>query len=311
MLVNKLLEIIKKFDTITIFTHQTPDGDALGSQWALQAWLKKHFPNKDIFVINEGNRLLENLFPRADIVSDDVIKSSLAIVVDTANQARINDKRAWQAQSIIKIDHHDTKDDYGELQIVNSKSASNTELLTNLFNDSNLALDKEIATYLMIGLITDTVNFSTKSTSENTFLVASKLMQHEVDLVSITKEINSFLPDIFNFETKLRSKIVVSNKLAYCIVKKDEYQAYNLTANIVKESVNVLKTIKGIEIWALFTEDENKEDIFNGSLRSSHLTINKTAELFGGGGHKQAAGVKDLSMKDINVLLKKLNELIG
>ncbi len=307
--IETFLNLIKAYDIITIYAHQAPDGDALGSQWALATWLKKHFPKKTIKVINEGNKSLNNLFPKADQVSNEEIKASLAIVVDTANLARVNDERALLARQMIKIDHHHSQDHYGDLEIVNTSAASNTQHLFNIFSACELEIDQEIATYLLIGLITDTMNFSTKNTDSETFAIASQLMKYQLNLVKINQEIRSLRPEVFNYETALRQKIKIEAKVAYIIVTRHEYQSFNLPAVVAKESVNVMNSLNDVEVWALFIEDEKVDGVYNASLRSNNIVINSIAEKYHGGGHKQAAGIRGLTLEKIQDLLTDLKQL--
>ena len=97
---------IKENDVITIFGHVIPDGDCYGSELGLKNAILENYPNKKVYALGSG---LPKFFPLVgdmDKVEDEVIKSSLAIIVDTANLSRIEDQRYSLAKDIIKIDHH-------------------------------------------------------------------------------------------------------------------------------------------------------------------------------------------------------------
>ena len=88
-----LLEAIATADIITIFRHEHPDCDALGSQWGLYSWIKDNFPEKKVYALGyESTTQCDFLV--GDVVSDEVIANSTAIVLDTANTARIDDARS-------------------------------------------------------------------------------------------------------------------------------------------------------------------------------------------------------------------------
>ena len=82
-----------------------------------------------------------------------------------------------------------------------------------------------------------------------------------------------------------------------------------LDYNTVKNNVDILANIKGINIWAIFAYNK-KTKLYDGSLRSMNgYVINAIARRYDGGGHKYAVGVKNLKINDINRLLSELNSV--
>ena len=90
---NEILAKIEAAPIICVFRHQAPDPDALGSQWGLVNWLKENYPNKEVYAMGWHRGQSANLFGTYETVSDDVVRKSLAIILDTANAARIDDDR--------------------------------------------------------------------------------------------------------------------------------------------------------------------------------------------------------------------------
>ncbi len=305
----ELLEALAQSKIVTLFTHVNPDGDALGSQWGLKYWLNLHYPAIQVYVLNEGNVKLDQFFQQADQLENEVIKSSLAIILDTANQERISDQRALEASSIVKIDHHPNLDDYGQLSLVDETAASTTELLTRLFHGYQKPLNLAMAQALLIGLLTDTLNFSTPSVKKQTLLSAAYLLNYEPALASLMRQLDTVSLAVYQFETHLRQIIQFEAALAYAVVKQADYQSFNLSMSMVKESVNVMNNIAGIKLWALFVEDEIQADLYHGSLRSATQPVNGLAQQFAGGGHPLAAGVKNLSLTTLTDLLNELRAL--
>lgn len=86
----RIIEKIKEYDVICIYRHQAPDGDALGSQFGLAQTIKANFPNKSVYTFGDHFVGLENVFPHSNPASDEVIKTGLAIILDTANSERID-----------------------------------------------------------------------------------------------------------------------------------------------------------------------------------------------------------------------------
>ena len=102
----ELLPIIEKNDSIVIFGHIFPDGDCYGSQIGLRNVLRLNYPNKKVYAVGSGIRRFFKFIDKMDEVKDDVIKNSLAILLDGNDCARMEDPRVTTAKEFIKIDHH-------------------------------------------------------------------------------------------------------------------------------------------------------------------------------------------------------------
>lgn len=300
---------IAEFDTITIFRHEHPDMDALGSQFGLRQWLLENYPNKEIYVCGEST-----LEFSMDKVDDKTIRKSLAIVLDTANKSRVDDCRFELAQKTMMIDHHPVVEQYCDINYINVNAAATCEALTDLFYDSHSTLvSKKTAEYLYKGLLTDTLCFKTNNTTSNTLYAASRLAKCEIDISTINRELFDIDYETYRFITLLRTKIQIKGKLAYIILHQEDVEPYNLTLNKAREFVSELGGVKEFQIWCIFTEDYriNDDVIYNGSLRSKIVTINEIASKFNGGGHKNACGVKKLTTSQIKELLDDLLSLIN
>ena len=125
---HQILEKIKAYDTIIIHRHMKPDPDALGSQMGLKYLLEKHFPDKHIKAVGFNEPTLTWL-AKMDTVEDSDYQGALVIVCDTANTARIDDKRYDKGDYLIKIDHHPNNDQYGDLAWVDTNSSSASEMI--------------------------------------------------------------------------------------------------------------------------------------------------------------------------------------
>ena len=304
-----LLNLIKEYDTITLFRHSRPDCDAVGSQLGMATFIKDNFPGKRVYVCGSEK---SNVYPVLDNVSDIIIKESLAIILDTANRDRIDDRRCLMANKIVKIDHHPVVDIYGDLRFENDKAAACTEIVALMLNDetfSDYVISKECATYLYSGLVSDTLKFSTTSTSSETLKAASILSSKNIYIYEINNVLFSRSYDRYRFITYMRTKIEYENGLAVVIFKSDEYEKYNIDASTARNYISELGFVTEFKIWAIFTQ--NEEGAFDGSLRSQKgYVVNKIAGKYHGGGHENAAGVKNLSEDDLkqirNELLKEI-----
>jgi acetate kinase/phosphoesterase RecJ-like protein len=302
-------ELIQKYDVITVFRHQNPDPDALGSQWGLVSWLKETFPNKAIYALGKHVGVKPQLFEAYDLVEDSVVSSSLAIILDTANAARIDDQRFSSAKMSLKIDHHPLGDAYAQHQLVFEDASSTSEIIAGLIKEFMLdeAISSKAAKYLYMGILTDSLNFSTSNVTHSTLENAAYLAKSHLDLPKINEELYLIDENEFKFVNRLRNLAIVEEGLIYAIVTKALTEECNITPNMAKEHVNDLGLVREYEIWVLFVQQEiPNQHLYNGSIRSRNVTINDIAIKYNGGGHRLAAAVKNLSLSEIQSVIHDL-----
>lgn len=301
----ELYDLIKQYDTITIFRHVNPDGDAYGSSFGLGLWLKKHFPNKEIYVTGADEGTLLSYFFPLDSVSDEIIQSSLALVVDTANKERISDQRYQYAKKVVKIDHHPYSGNYGDYEFIEETMSSSCEIITEFIHSfEKEPLSFDTARVLYAGMLTDTLSFTIASVTAKTLSLASWLLESGLNVAEIQDEL--FLQDsnIYDYVTYLRGISVVDDGLVYAYVSSEALKTYQLDFNQAKEFVNVYKSRKDAKIWVLMIE--MPDGFYNLSIRSRSIVINDIATQFGGGGHKFASATKNLSFEETQQLLLAL-----
>ena len=308
-----LLEFIKEYKTITIFRHEHPDCDAMGSQFGLYTWLKDNFPNKNIYAL--GNETCtQSKFPAMDSIPTKTIKESLAIVLDTANASRVDDQRYSLAKMVIKIDHHPNREVYGNMSIVYDEAAAACEILTQFFMDHKdiYTVSKTTAEYLYKGLLTDTLCFRTTNTTSHTLATASFLANYDIDIPGINRELFDNDIKVFHFGAYVRSHAIITDQgLAYIVITNDDLNKHEMRAGDARNCIDELGHVKQFKIWAIFTQHENGEDLYDASLRSKEVAINTIAEKYGGGGHKNASGIKNLTSEKMQGLLKDLQESVS
>lgn len=296
-----LFEYINQYDSITIFHHERADFDALGSSFALKLYLEEHF-NKNVKVVGNDAESIRHHFPEIEAVSDDFIANSLAIILDTANHERIDDNRIHLAKYRIKIDHHINVDQYADYEIVDVKAAATCEILAKIFYEQDLPLSKACAHYLYLGLISDTINYTTSNTTSNTLFYGAYITKYIDEISKISQIIFDKNIDEFKYENYLKNNIVFNQDTAYVIIEK-EYENFNVNRQKAKEMVYVMANIQGVEKWALFIKMKNGYGV---SLRSKKVSINALARKYGGGGHLNASGIKDVSWENVEKIIQEL-----
>lgn len=313
LILNDILQEIHLAEIITIFRHINPDHDALGSQYGLAEYLQQQYPNKQVICCGFDSTVKGNTYPKVQQISDEVIENSLAIILDSANQERIDDQRFASATKIIKIDHHPLIDDYGDIVWVSVESASTCEMIAELlYTNENRPLNHKVAEYLLAGILSDTIMFSIKSTTAQTLKMASYLMESGVDINALHQKLYHITLKEYQFISFIQNKATMHHdSILVAFVSREELIDYQMHPNLAKEYIYALANIAEVDVWALFIEIEvNNHVVYNGSLRSKNTTINNIAAQYNGGGHALAAAVKHVSKQQAYDIIDKIDRAI-
>ena len=308
----RILGKIKQYDRIIVTRHFRPDGDAIGSSKGLARMLKLSFPQKEVYVINEdSSEYLAFLGGEDAPIADEKYSDALVIVCDTATTDRISNKKFSLAKEIVKIDHHIDVKPYGDLSWVEEERSSLCEMIADFwltFKDE-LTLDKEGATYIFTGMVTDSGRFRFSSVDGETMRRAGALLDLGIDTEWIYANLNLDDFNVFKFEAYVYKKMkVTTDGVAYIYVDKAMQRKFKLTNEQASNVVSYLDGIKGAIVWLAFIE--NADGSIRVRLRSRFVTINALAEKYGGGGHDRACGATVHSKKEMKQMLSDANEIV-
>lgn len=303
---NDIFEAIKDFNTITIFRHVFADMDAIGSQFGLKYYLKSKYPNKVIYCLGSDCPVSQRNNVHMDIVDDNVIESSLAIVLDTSNAARIDDERYKLAKKSIRVDHHVQVETICDEEWIDDKASATCELLALYLKDQKASIPEESALMLYLGLTADNIRFTTNNVRPATFDAAKYLFEQGVDVTKVEQLNFSKSMSDYKYETIVRNHTTLHNKFFYSILECEDYESLGLSFTDAKDKVYCLAGIENVEIWALFTRMEDRIH-YSASLRSRNIPIRDVAADFGGGGHECASGIKNLTRDQVNQIIKILS----
>ncbi len=306
----QLYNAIAEADIITLYRHQRPDCDALGSQFGLKNWIRDNFPQKKVYALG-AETSDQGDFPASDTAADEEVRNSTAIVLDTATKERADDQRFLTAGKIIRVDHHPLMQEYGDLLVINDKAAATCEILAEFFRTCGSIVSLQTAEYLYMGLLTDTMSFSTSNTTADTLKAAAYLAGFSIDIPMINQILFDKDQKEFEFEGFLHEHAVIGDGLAYAIVTKEDQDRWGMKNGDVRNFVDVFSQVRDFEVWAVFNEKETEEGrLYDGSLRSKRVVINEIARMFNGGGHKNASGVKNMTLDEVYDLIARLKKAI-
>lgn len=306
-ILNQIFEKIEAYDSIVIFGHVNPDGDCVGSVLGLKHALRELFPQKKVYGVGTHPSYLPEGLEKADEVDDGTVASSLAILVDLSDLARIEDQRILTAKEIVCFDHHVAdKDSYPFPVYREEEAPSATYILAKVLLQRYGRIPASAAPELFLGLVTDTGRFQYDG-EPHTMEMAGRLVSCGVDYRQLYRELyrqhskdlhyRAFVYDHFHFE----------GKVTYCFVSKADWTRLGLTQQEAGGKVNLLSLLDGHPIWAFFTEQE--DGIVRCELRSDGTyDVQAVAKLFGGGGHIPAAGCKVESFQKAMDVVKALDQ---
>ena len=312
----KFKNFIDEANTIAISAHINPDGDALGSALGLRKSLKLYGKKAEVIKISQVDDYLKFL-PQLENYKDPSEKEyDLFIIVDCSEFDRIDKaiEICKRSKKVLVIDHHEGGSIKTDLNIIHSDSPASCELVYEIIKRLNLPIDKEIATLLYAGLVTDTNRFLYSNISELTFYTAADLYKIGADFEMIYKNLyqNKEISKL-QFENHLLNKVEFKKPYALVGVSQKLCQEFGVQMGDSESVVNMLRDLKGIEVACLVKEyGENEYKI---SLRSKdYLDVSEIARNNGGGGHVRASGFTlntDSMNKALNIMRKILEEAIN
>ncbi len=305
----KILTLLNKYDRIIIHRHKNPDGDAIGSQVGLKHLILENLPGKEVYCVGDAPRryaFVEDSEP--DEIPDEKYNGALALILDLSAPELVSDERYKLAAETARIDHHIFIAKMADSEVVDTDYESCCGLITELAIEAGWRLNTVAATALYTGMVTDSGRFRYDCVNAGTHRRAAFLMQARVETDKIYSALYSDDLHSVQLRASFTMKIqTTSRPVAYIYTTLDEFRATGETAFTVSRGmVGTMSDLRGIDIWANFTETD---DGVLAELRSSRYNINPIAVKYGGGGHAKASGATLKNRDEAMAMLKDLEEL--
>lgn len=310
-LYEEIYQKIKLSNKIIIHRHERPDPDAYGSQGGLAEIIRINFPDKKVFLVGKESPSLSFLFRTEELLEKDY-KEALVIVMDTANFTRIDGKLFNRENFLIKIDHHPPKDNYGDINLVDTTVSSCSELVYDFYcylkEKYNLLITDKAAELLYVGIVGDTGRFLFPNTTPNTMLIASELLKYNFDMSKVIDLLDITTEKMMRFRAFIfKNYSVYSDGIAYLKITKENMEEYDIGPGEVSSGVNLLRSLEGLCAWCFAIDEGNKIRV---RLRSKGPIINSIAEKYDGGGHPLASGATVRSWEEFDDLLDDLEKAV-
>lgn len=304
MVQDKILTKIKEYDTIIIHRHVRPDPDAIGSQVGFKKIIQASFPNKKVYAVGEEDPSLHFL-ASMDKLEDKDFEKALILVCDTANTARISDRRHALGDFVIKIDHHPNNDTYGDLEWVDTTASSTCELIYEFVKcHEELKMTDEAARLIYAGIVGDTGRFLFPSTTNRTFRYAAELVNYAFDRTALYNSLYDVPDKIARMRGYILQNFKISPSGATSIkVTKEVLEKFDIDPIETGSLVGILGDIQGVKAWIIFIEEDY---IIRARIRSKGPVINTLANKYNGGGHPLASGASVKSWEEADQLAAEL-----
>ena len=307
---------IKGAKSVLIVSHMRPDGDAFGSALSLSSALDfLKIPNQ-VCVETEIPSNLTFVKGIEKTKKAPTAPYDLFVAVDCSNAQRLGalfeELSAAQRRKIdtVNIDHHVSNTRFAKFNYVR-ECAANCMNMAKLIEYLGAPFSGMTGEYLLLGLLTDSGNFSHDDVNEETLSLAARLVEEGAD-------IHHYNYHLFKKQPKARAKLfaLTMSKIRYYF--EDRYAAITIPLETMSECgadngmtegfVDFPLGVDSVEVAASVMEVKRGQ--YKISLRSKeYADVNKIAGIFGGGGHVRAAGC--MLFGEIEEVLDKLSYAVS
>lgn len=301
--VNKLFSAVEGAKNILLVAHANPDGDTLGSSLAFAHYLENlkkpysHYCNTaaaGYFDYLPKINQINNLITGQQLELYDLIIFFDHGALSQSNIEELISPLILRHDIIIaNIDHHQSNSHFGNINIVNLEASSTCETIYQIFKHKNISIDRNMATCLMTGIITDTGNFTNSATKQSSLEAASDLSRLGAKIPEISAHVlqNKTIPSLNLWGTVL-NRLVIDEKegMAFTVITQNDFEENGIEREAIDGLINFLACLENVRYVKLLVEE--KDGRIKGSLRTvrNDVDVAEMAAKWGGGGHKKAAG---------------------
>lgn len=289
-------------DNILVLGHVMPDGDDISSVASLTEGLRRIGKNVRAGIDSVIPSYYKLFFAVNSIETFEQLcgfQPDLIVVMDCSSPDRVGRFQSLlRTARLIVIDHHETNLMFGDLNLIDIKSASTAQMVYNINKAIGITYDPELATTNYLGIATDTGFFKYSNTDATVLKIAAELVELGAKPYFVASVIleNKTIEQL-KLLARMIDHTVIEEKLAYSWLSYEDYSTLGCTEDDSSGFVSELRSIKSVEVAILFSEYPKGE--VHVSFRSKQwLNVSKIAAALGGGGHARAAGC---SYKNVDI----------
>ncbi len=300
---NSLHKTIDGVDRILLSTHENPDGDGLGSAYAMYHYLKSREKDCRLIQISDlpyeyeflnNGQVIETY--QSNLHDDWISQVELALIFDVGDYRRmrqIGDELEASKIHVVNIDHHpDLSDGRFAENFIDIEAAATGEMVYDFMQAGNVFLTKEIAVGIYTGVMTDTGSFCYSNTNQKCHQIAMECIAAGVNTSKIYQSV---------YESSSKGRVALlglilnklqyneTGELAWFTIDQSMMDKANATKKDVDGFTDFVRTIRGVEVAVMVFENGVNSCRINFRSKGKYA-INEIAKSMGGGGHKFAAG---------------------
>lgn len=287
---NDAAKLLSENDNFIVLMHKSPDGDAIGCGYGLCMALRK--------IGKKANPLCGDEIPKIyNYITDNFqiqdFQPEYIVSVDLATENLLSGNALEYAGKIdLCIDHHESNTGFAKYGYVEGKTSSCAEIVKKLIDTMKIEFDRDMANAVFTGMCTDTGCFKYSSVTAATHRIAAELMECGAESSEICRKM---------FDSKSKQKLELerlvldslefhcNDKVTFVCITKEMMEKSGASSNDTEGIAAVIRSIEGVEAGVMMREKENGE--YRISLRTSdRIDASEICKLFGGGGHRAAAG---------------------
>lgn len=292
-MLSQVVELIENKQSFGITTHIKPDGDGVGSSLGL-CWLLRSLGKSAEVIVRGDVPIAYKSLPGADEIRDveNIDKQYDAVFVIECSDLERPGINGLENELTVNIDHHATSEHFGSINWIDPTASAVGEMIYNLCKAIGGRVTREIAECVYMALVTDTGSFHFSNTTDRTLKVASELIKAGVKPAEISEAVYNNYP---------WSRIELMRQVLDTVKRHGEIATLRQTLQMREDAGAVDGDNNGFvniplaarDILAVVYMREVGPDSYRVSLRSKgDINVARVAEKFGGGGHRNAAGLK-------------------
>ena len=299
----EVLEILQRHSRFIITTHSNPDLDALGSELALDEYLRAI--GKQVCILNSDPVARPHRFvdPRRRIRvyqprrHDRLIEQAEVLVVLDASGGwnrlgRIGDTLSRMRPYSVRVDHHPDPQHFTDVEVVDDNAAATAELIFELVRAAGGKITRSMARALYVAILTDTGSFRYPKTSPRTHRITAELIELGADPAELAKlAYNQYSLGLLRLQGHMLDIMqpAAEGRLVWSALDQDTLRAYGVQESELDNFASFGMQVAGVLVSVLCVETPDGR--VKVSLRSdASLPVNDLAAEWGGGGHASAAG---------------------
>lgn len=318
MIIESVIDVLRKADKIAILPHVMVDGDGLGSSLALGLAMQRLGKEACVY-LEEEIPYIYSFLPGKELVKifdGHYPKYDTVVALDAGDIKRLGGRIEIfnSAVTTVNIDHHAINDRFAMYNLVDASKSSVGEIIYNILKTMEIDIEADISTNIYVAIATDTGGFRYSNTTAETHIVAADLIARGTNVA----EVSRLVFDIVSVE-KVRLigaaiaslEIFADGQIAFLTVTDKMMRDVRAKEEDCDGIVNIGRNIRGVEVAVMLRQLDNGEIKVN--FRSNNFVdVSSIASLYSGGGHKKAAGcVIKGDIQEVKImLLGKIEEAL-